>query len=357
MTKILVIAEAGVNHNGSVGQAKRLIDVAADSGADVVKFQTFTAENVVTHQASKAAYQQETTGTSETQLEMLRRLELSVPDHLELVEHCRDRRIQFLSTPFDLPAVDFLGGDLAMHTFKIASGEITNAPLMMKIASYGRPIILSTGMSDLDEIRVALGVVAYGLIAPEEPPSLDAFRDVCDSQVGRESLRKHVSLLQCTTSYPTPFSDVNLRGMDLLEETFGLPVGLSDHSVGVAIPIAAAARGARIIEKHFTLDRSLPGPDHLASLEPDELAAMVAGIRNVEVALGDGSKSPSQSEVVNRDVARRSLVASTRISKGDVFDESNLTTKRPGTGISSILFYDWLGRAAEADYDEGDLID
>jgi N-acetylneuraminate synthase len=356
MKRTFVIAEAGVNHNGSLGQAELLVDVAADAGADAVKFQSFKAENVVTPQASKAAYQVETTGGGQSQLEMLQGLELSMLDHEKLAAHCSDRGIQFLSTPFDLPSVDFLGHELDMPMFKIASGEITNAPMMMKIASFGRPIIMSTGMSDLDDIRSALGVVAHGLTGAQEQPSADAFRRSLESKEGRESLEAHVTLLQCTTAYPTPFADINLRAMDLLEASFGLAVGLSDHSIGTSIPIAAVARGARIIEKHFTLDRSLPGPDHQASLEPDELVAMVDGIRSVETALGDGSKSPRTSEVVNQDVARRSLVAATSIKKGDVFDDANLTTKRPGTGISSILYYDWLGTTSGADYHEGELI-
>jgi N-acetylneuraminate synthase len=356
MKKTLIIAEAGVNHDGSAEQAKRLIDVAAESGADVVKFQTFRAENVVTREATKAAYQKETTGADESQLDMLRKLELSASAHMDLADHCRGRGIQFLSTPFDLPSVDFLGRDLGMPTFKIASGEITNAPLMLKVATYRRPMIVSTGMSDLDEIRDALGILAYGLIAPDASPCLDSFRDAFESDDGRAALSAHVSLLHCTTSYPTPFSDVNLRAMDVLAATFGLPVGLSDHSLGTTVPIAAVARGARIVEKHFTLDRALDGPDHQASLEPQELAAMVREIRSVEIVLGDGTKVPGHSELVNREVARRSLVAARRIKEGDVFDEGNLTTKRPGTGISSIFYYDWLGRRAEADYDEGDLI-
>ena len=355
MKKTLVIAEAGVNHNGSVKQAKQLIDVAVNAGADVVKFQTFTAKNVVTDQAPKAVYQKETTGIDETQLEMLSGLELSISDHLELVEHCRDQEIQFLSTPFDLPSVDFLGRDLNMSTFKIASGEITNAPLLLKVAAYRRPIIMSTGMSDLDEIRLALGVLAFGLTMPSEKPSVKSFQDAYDTEEGRKLLKTCVSLLQCTTSYPTPFTDIDLRAMDVLEETFGLPIGLSDHSLGTTVPIAAVARGAKIIEKHFTLDQSLSGPDHKASLEPEGLTAMVNEIRNVEAALGSGSKTATRSEIVNRDVARRSLVAAKRINKGDILDENNLTTKRPGMGISSIFFYDWLGRPAEMDYNEGDL--
>ena len=356
MTKTCVIAEAGVNHNGSVRQARKLIDVAVEAGADVVKFQSFKTENVVTARAVKAAYQEQTTGAVETQFEMLQRLELSLADHLELVEHCRLRRIQFLSTPFDLPSVEFLGGELDMPTFKIASGEITNASLMWKIASFGRPIILSTGMSELEEVATALGVLAHGLVRSDEPRCVTAFREAFESQQGQKALSEHVTLLQCTTAYPTPFSDVNLRGMDLLGDTFGLPVGLSDHSPGIAVPIAAVARGARIVEKHFTLDRELPGPDHQASLEPGELVAMISGIRTVEAALGERRKVPSQSELVNRDVARRSLVAAQKINKGDIFDETNLTAKRPGDGVSPIFFFDHLGRTAEADYNEGDLI-
>lgn len=350
MTSVFIIAEAGVNHNGSLDLARQLIDVAADAGADAVKFQTFKAQNLVSKSAAKAEYQVKTTGSVESQFEMIQKLELDEAAHRELITHCRARNIQFLSTPFDHASVDLLADTFNLPLLKIPSGEITNGPLLLKVARTGKPLILSTGMSTLEEVQEALGVLAFGLIGSKEPPSLDAFRRAFNSREGRAVLGKKVSLLHCTTEYPTPLAEVNLRAMDTLSEVFGLPVGYSDHTAGITIPVAAVARGAVIIEKHFTMDRSLPGPDHQASLEPEELRAMVRSIREVEGALGDGVKRPTVSELKNRSVARKSLVATAEINAGDVFAPGNLGVKRPGDGVSPMKFWDFLGRNATRGY-------
>ncbi|HHY20996.1 MAG TPA: N-acetylneuraminate synthase, partial [Bacilli bacterium] len=296
MKKTFIIAEAGVNHNGSLQMAKELIDVATEAGADAVKFQTFRAGELASEVAPKAEYQLETTSSSESQFEMLKKLELTVEAHQELIDYCREKNIQFLSTPFDFPSVKLLTETFDLPIIKIPSGEITNAPLLLEIAKTKRKIILSTGMSTLGEIEQALSVLAYGLTSDCVTPSLEAFNDAFCSTEGQEALIKYVSLLHCTTEYPTPFSEVNLRVIDTLAQAFGLPVGFSDHTVGITAPIAAVARGATIIEKHFTLDRNLPGPDHKASLEPRELTGMVKAIRETELALGQPYKIPTVSE-------------------------------------------------------------
>ncbi len=310
---VLIIAEAGVNHNGDIALARDLIDAAVDAGADVVKFQTFVPEEVVSRFARKAEYQQRTTGRQESQLDMVRRLALPPAAFRDLAAHARTRGITFLSTPFDLLSLALLV-DLALDTLKIASGEITNAPLLLAASRSDRKIILSTGMSTLDDVQAALGVLAAGYLGVA--PSLQAFSAAFASTEGRRVLAEKVRLLHCTTEYPSPYAEANLRAMDTLRETFGLPVGLSDHTAGITIPIAATARGAVIIEKHFTLDRSLPGPDHAASLTPGELRAMVDAIRQVEAALGDGRKIPTNSELKNIPVARRSIVARRTIAAG-----------------------------------------
>jgi len=357
MKKTFIIAEAGVNHNGSLDLARQLIDVAARARADAVKFQTFRAGEVISSKAPKAIYQRRTTGTEESQLEMVRKLELDENAHRSLIDHCRSRGIQFLSTPFDLKSVDLLAVTLDLPQLKLASGEITNGPLLLKAARTGKPIILSTGMSTLEEVETALGVLAFGYARDVEKPSLNAFASAYRSEEGRRALRKKVSLLHCTTEYPAPYDEVNLRAMETLRVTFGLPVGLSDHTTGIAVPIAAVALGAVIIEKHFTMDHDLPGPDHRASLEPDELDAMVAGIRQVEAALGSPQKMPAPAEMINRDIVRRSLVAACDIQKGDVFTEKTLAAKRPGTGISPLYYWQWIGRHAERDYREDEIIE
>lgn len=354
--RVYIIAEAGVNHNGSLALAKQLVDVAAKAEADVVKFQTFHAEKVISKSAPKALYQTKTTDKSESQLEMVKKLELDEAAHLALIEHCRRRGIQFLSTPFDLDSVDLLANTLDLPRLKIPSGEITNGPLLLKAASTGKPVILSTGMSTLGEIETALGVLAYGYTQKASTPSLAAFQKAYYSEKGQRALQKNVVLLHCTTEYPAPFADVNLRAMDNLHTSFGLPVGLSDHTQGLAIPIAAVARGATVIEKHFTLDRNLPGPDQKASLEPAELKAMVQSIRQVEEALGSLLKIPATSEIKNKNIARKSIVAACNIKAGEIFTSANLTAKRPGAGLSPMLSWELLGKKAERDYQADEVI-
>lgn len=354
---VVVIAEAGVNHNGSLERALAMVDAAAEARADVVKFQTFRAGNVISRKAPKAQYQVATTGTAESQLEMVRKLELTDSDHRTLLAYSKQRNITFLSTPFDLPSVRFLACELALPTIKIGSGEITNAPLLLEAARTQSRIILSTGMSTLAEVAAALGVLAFGFAAPgDAPPGRDAFQAAFASEAGKAALRDHVSLLHCTTEYPAPAEEANLRAMGTLEREFGLPVGLSDHSTGIHIAIAAVALGARIIEKHFTLDRGLPGPDHAASLEPAELASLVRAVRSVEAALGDGVKRPTRSESKNLPIARKSLVAAHAIRAGEAFSAANLTTKRPGDGRSPFDYWSLLGTTAKHGYEEDDVI-
>lgn len=351
-----IIAEAGVNHNGSIELARQLIDVAAEAGADAVKFQTFKAQSLVSSSAPKAEYQVSNTDEAESQFEMLHKLELDEAAHRQLMLHCRERDIQFLSTPFDFDSVDLLSGTFNLPCLKIPSGEITNGPLMLYVAQTGKPVILSTGMSTLAEVEQALGVLAYGFLSKEQKTSPAEFQEAFASAEGQAVLRDRVRLLHCTTEYPAPFADVNLRAMDTLANSFKLPVGFSDHTAGIAISLAAVARGAVVIEKHFTLDRSLPGPDHRASLEPDELKAMVRSIREVEAALGSGIKQPAPSEVKNISVARQSLVAKTIIRTGDLFTADNLETKRCGDGVSPMEYWDFLGCKAKHDYRQGEKI-
>ena len=347
---IYIIAEAGVNHNGSLKMAKQLIDVAADAGADAVKFQTFKADNLVCRNAPKAEYQKSVAGVSESQYEMLKKLEIDEQFHRLLIGHCKKRRIQFLSTPFDLASVDLLVNTFKLPYLKVGSGEITNAPLLLKIARTGKKIILSTGMSTLGEVEAALGVIAFGYLSKKEKPSIIGFHRAFCSTVGQRLLSDKVVLLHCTAEYPAPFCDVNLRAMDTLRQVFGLTVGFSDHTVGIAVPVAAVALGARMIEKHFTLDRSLLGPDHKASLDPCELKAMVRSIRETEVALGSKLKKPSESEVKNMSIVRKSLVAARAIKKGDIFTGDNLVVKRPGIGISPFYFWELSGKVADKGY-------
>lgn len=345
-----IIAEAGVNHNGSLNLALQLIDAAAVAGADAVKFQTFKAGHLVSRSAPKAEYQRATTDQDESQFEMVQKLELGEEEHRRLLEHCRLRGIQFLSTPFDVESVALLAETLDVPCLKISSGEITNGPLLLQVAKTRKLLILSTGMSDLGEIREALGVLAFGFLGGNAPPDLENFRAAYESTQGQALLRERVRLLHCTTEYPAPLNEVNLRAMETMAEAFGLPVGYSDHTQGIAIPVAAVARGAVIIEKHFTLDRSLPGPDHRASLEPDELRLMIHSIREVEAALGDGEKQPTASELKNLPIARKSLVAAADIAEGESFTEDNLTCKRPGTGVSPMDYWFFLGRKARRSY-------
>lgn len=345
-----IIAEAGVNHNGSIDTARRLIDVAAEAGADAVKFQSFRADKLASAQAPKAAYQRATTDGQESQIEMLRSLQLSLEQHEAIFDHCDQVGIQFLSTPFDEASAVLLIERFNLPRIKIPSGELTNGPLLLHIARTGKPIILSTGMSTLGEIEEGLSVLAFGYTESDEPPGKTRFREAYSSESGRHRLQQNVTLLHCTTEYPAPMDSVNLRAIDTMRTAFGLPVGLSDHTIGIEVAIAAVARGARVIEKHFTLDRSLPGPDHAASLEPGELIQMVRSVRNIEEALGDGCKVPSEAEKKNLDVARKSLVAAKAIASGDRFSHENVTAKRPGDGISPMKFWDLLGREASSHY-------
>lgn len=359
MTKqaVYVIAEAGVNHNGDRDMAFRLIDAAADAGADAVKFQTFKASSLAVNNTEKAAYQKQTTSAEETQTDMLRRLELPFETFVDLEAHAAEKGIDFLSTPFDLDSLDFLYRSVKMRYLKIPSGEVTNGPLLLAGARRFPRILLSTGMATLDDIEAALGVLAFGYIsAPDLAPSIDGFRKAFADPAGQEALRGSVTLLQCTTAYPTPFEDANIRAMDTLGERFGLRSGFSDHTVGIAIPIAAAARGATVIEKHFTLDRNLPGPDHAASLELTELKAMIDGIRAVEAALGDGVKQPTKGERETANVVRKVLVASKAIKIGEAIDETNLTVKRGGQGITAMDYWDWVGRVSERNFDADEVI-
>jgi N-acetylneuraminate synthase len=351
-----IIAEAGVNHNGSLDMARQLIDVAVEAGADAVKFQTFKAQYLVSKSAPKAEYQVNATGVEESQFDMIQKLELDEAAHRTLIAHCQEKGIQFLSTPFDFESVDLLIKTFDLPCLKIPSGEITNGPLLLYVAQTGKPVILSTGMSTLDEVEQALSVIAYGFVGDGQKPSHEAFQKAYQSDVGQGALRENVRLLHCTTEYPAPVNEVNLRAMDTLAETLNLPVGFSDHTEGIAVAIAAAARGAVIIEKHFTLDRNLPGPDHEASLEPEELKAMVRSIREVEMALGDGAKRPTACETKNLSVARKSLVAKTEIMAEDVFTTENLGAKRPGDGVSPMDYWDFLGRIAGSDFHQDEKV-
>lgn len=342
--RVYIIAEAGVNHNGSSEAAKELIDIAAQSGADAVKFQTFRAEKMVCKNAAQ------------TQFEMLKKLEINETGHKLLIEHCQKRGIQFLSTPFDLASLDLLVRVSDIPIVKISSGDITNSLLLLKAAKTKKPIILSTGMSTIDEIEIALGVLAFGYTYHDEKPTISAFKEAYYSKSGRKVLEEKVVLLHCTTQYPAPYPEVNLRVMNAMKESFGLPVGLSDHTMGIAIPVAAAAQGAVVIEKHFTLNKNLPGPDHKVSLEPAELKLLVQSIRQVELAFGSSLKGPTVSEFKNMAIARKSLVAARDIQKGEIFTEENLTVKRPGSGISPMYYWDWLGKASAKDYMQDEMV-
>jgi N-acetylneuraminate synthase len=348
--RTLIVAEAGVNHNGSLDLALELIDVAAAAGADVVKFQTFKSSKLVTAGAAKASYQVTNTKDGGSQLSMLQSLELSEDDHHRLVAHCRAAGIRFMSTAFDVESLAFLS-TLDMPAVKVPSGDITCAPLLLDAARLRKPLILSTGMSTIADIEDALGVFAFGLTSDEEPTGRADFLSAYCSQEGREALARHVTLLHCVTEYPAPPAAVNLRAMDSMAACFGLPVGYSDHTQGIEISLAAVARGATVIEKHFTLDRNLTGPDHAASLEPADLHKLVSGIRNVEQALGSTLKAPTDAEAGNRQIARRSVVAARPLRRGELFTVDALACKRPGTGVSPMEFWDLLGRPASRDFD------
>ena len=329
---VFIIAEAGVNHNGSVELAKQLIDVASNSGADAVKFQTFKAENLVAKDTQKAEYQKQTTDASESQFDMIKKLELDVEAHKELIAYCQEKDIMFLSTPFDHESIDLLS-DLGLKIFKIASGEITNLPYLRHVGSLDKQVILSTGMSNLKEVGDALNIL-----------------------INAGTSKDNITVLHANTMYPTPMEDVNLNAMLTMQKEFDVAVGYSDHTLGIEVDIAAVAMGASCIEKHFTLDRAMDGPDHRASLEPEELKEMVNSIRNIEKALGSSEKKPSQSESVNIDVARKSIFAKIDINKGDILDKKNLCVKRPGSGISPMKWDEVMGTISIKNYKKNTLI-
>ena len=328
----MIIAEVGVNHNGSMNTAKKMIRIASEAGADYVKFQTFKAESLLTKSANKAEYQKRSSNSSESQFEMIKKYELSADQHKELMNYCNNHSIGFLSSPFDINSIHLLS-KLNVSYYKIPSGEITNLPYLREIASIGKPIIMSTGMSDLDEVKSALEILLKSGM-----------------------LKEKITILHCNTEYPTPMEDVNLKSMLTIKKKLGVQVGYSDHTLGIEVPIAAVSLGATVIEKHFTLDRKLSGPDHSASLEPNELKSMIIAIRNIEKAMGNSEKTPTKSELKNLPVARKSIVAKRSIKKGEIFTEKNLTIKRPGLGISPMKWDEIIGKEAARDYKVDDLI-
>ncbi len=347
---VYFIAEAGVNHNGDRDMAYRLIDAAVAAGADAVKFQTFSAAELASEKAPKAAYQNETTDASESQIDMLRRLELPLEWHYELRDYCTSKGIDFLSTPFDLPSLRFLADALKLKTIKVPSGELTNGPFLLAIARTGCDIILSTGMSTLDEVRTALGVLAFGLLNDVAQPTDDVFDSAFDSKTGQQALLEKVTVLHCTSAYPTPLGDANVSAMSTISKAFGLKTGYSDHTEGEIASITATALGASVIEKHFTLDKNLPGPDHKASLSVEELIALVTKVRAVGLTLGDGVKAPRPSEIDTAIVARKSLTLLCDMAAGQMFTEETLGIKRPGSGASPMTYWDQLGKPATRDY-------
>ena len=330
---VLIIAEAGVNHNGSLRKAKELVDAAKDSGADIVKFQTFKSNNLVTKETKKACYQSLNTNNNDSQLEMLRKLELSFDQQLELKKYCIKKNIEFLTTAFDLESLDFIN-QMNLKRFKIPSGEITNLPYLRKIGSFGKSIILSTGMSNIEEINNALNQLYLA-----------------------GTLKKDISILHCTSEYPAPFFDVNLKAMNTIKNKFNIDIGYSDHTLGFEVSFAAVSLGAKIIEKHITLNRNLSGPDHRASLEPKEFKNLVKGIRNISLALGKSEKKITNSEIKNLIIVRKSIVAKKDIKKGELYSEDNLTTKRPAVGISPMRWYEMIGKISNKDYKVDDLIE
>lgn len=352
-----IIAEAGVNHNGSFEMAKKLVDVAKEAGADAVKFQTFRAENLVTKEAQQANYQVENLGEATSQYEMLKKLELSFEQFKSLKYYCDEIGIEFLSTPFDYDSVDFLVDELQMQTVKIPSGELTNSPFIHYIATKQKKMIISTGMATIDEIHEALSFVAYGLARPNVDVSINSVSSFYQTNEAKEVLQKYVTVLHCTTEYPAPFETINLKAMNQLEKELKLFIGFSDHSQGIAVPIAATAMGATVIEKHFTLDKGLPGPDHVASLEPSELVSMIEGIRQIERAQGTGIKEPTAMEMKNRIAARKSIVASGDIKQGETLRASNMSIKRPGNGIPPSKYWSLISKKATKFYLEDEQID
>ena len=333
MSKVFIIAEAGVNHNGSLEMAKKMIDIAKECGVDAVKFQTFRTDKLVSKFAKKAEYQKLNTDKEESQYQMIKKLELDIKAHHELLDYAKTKNIIFMSTPFDMESIDLLN-DLGLDTFKIPSGDITNLPYLKKIGALRKKIIMSSGMSDIDEVNEAVKIL-----------------------IKSGTDKKKITILHCNTEYPTPYEDINLHAMITLEKELGIDVGYSDHSIGIDVPIAAVALGAKIIEKHFTLDKNMEGPDHKASLDPKELKEMVIAIRNIEKAMGDGVKRPSKSELKNIEIARKSIIAIDKIKKGDVFSEHNIGVKRPGNGISPMQWEKVIGKKAKRDFLEDELIE
>ncbi|GAB4284949.1 MAG: N-acetylneuraminate synthase [Marinilabiliales bacterium] len=333
MNNSFIIAEAGVNHNGSINTAKKMIEVAVKAGVNAIKFQTFKTENIVSKNAKKADYQIQNTGSNESQFDMIKKLELNEEQHLELITYCKKRNIEFLSSPFDLESIDLLN-NLGLEIFKIPSGEITNYPYLQKIGALKKQVILSSGMSTLQEIENALKIL-----------------------LENGTNKENITVLHANTEYPTPMEDVNLKAMLTIRDKFNIKVGYSDHTLGIEVPIAAVALGACVIEKHFTLDRNMIGPDHKASLEPDELTNMVKAIRNIEIALGNGEKKPSKSELKNIAIARKSIHAKTNIKKGEIFTENNIIAKRPGDGISPMLWNQIIGKKAKKDFKSDEKIE
>lgn len=354
--RTFVIAEAGVNHNGSVDLAHQLIDAASSAGADAIKFQTFRADEVASTEAAQAEYQTRNTGRLQSQRQMLSELQLPLDAYAPLASHAANSEIEFMSTAADLSSLDFLVDRVGLKRVKLGSGEITNGPLLLGSARRGLPLILSTGMSDMAEVALALDVIAFGLLFEDEPEGLESFEGLSSTEAGRQALSSVVTLLHCTTQYPAPFADVNLAAMSTLRDLTGLCVGYSDHTKGVSVPVAAVALGATVIEKHLTLDRDLPGPDHKASIDADEFQVMVARIREVELALGEVTKTVTPSEMANRAIARRSLVTTRRLNRGDLIAASDLTAKRPGTGQSPMLYWDVLGGRAGQAYEPEELL-
>ena len=357
--KVYVIAEAGVNHNGNLENAFRLVDVASDANADAIKFQTYIADNFVTATAEKAKYQTELTDKTETQYQMLKRLELSQDQFVQLAKYSKSKKIDFLSTAFDHESLKFLHEKLNLKTLKISSGDLDNAPLLLEHARTGCNLIISTGMADIKEITKALSVVAYGFMTAHgaRSPQLKEFDAAFSSEKGQHLLNKKVTLLHCTSEYPAPLESINLNFIAELKKIYGLRIGYSDHTKGISVPIAATALGATIIEKHFTLDRSMRGPDHSASLEPNELREMVLGVRAAEKALGTHAKTITSTELANKLIVRKSIVALKVINKNDIFTKDNIGIKRPGTGLSPYKYWEIIGQKASKNFNKGDTIE
>ncbi len=354
--KTLLIAEVGVNHNGSINRALEMIEIAAECGADLVKFQAWKAELLTSRFAERAEYQISNTGSQGTQLELLKSLELRTEDYPKLIEQCNKCGVEFLCTPMDLPSIQMLA-DLKVKRLKLPSGELTNAPFLLAAGRTKLPVFLSTGMASLEEIEAALGALAWGITDKEGIPDYEGCRKLWSELKGKQQLKELITILHCTTEYPAPLKDINLLAMKKIFDCFGLPVGYSDHSEGITVSIAAAAMGATVVEKHFTLDRNLSGPDHLASIEPDQLKQMSEALKEVSLAMGKSEKTAVESEIKNIPIARKSIVAARPITKGEPFSDQNITVKRPGSGVSPWKYWEYLGKPADRDYQEDELIE